>query len=353
MSNTNEFAAREAVIGPNILLASGVYFHFDEPGRTAVSVEDVAHALSNLCRFTGHSRNFYSVAQHAVLVSHLVPPELAYQALHHDDVEAVMGDVSSPLKKLLPEYKKLEREIEAVILFQRGIFSPMPDAVKRADLIALRTEQRDLMPAIGGSWHSLDGIDPAEQVIVPMNPVEARAAYLRRHEELWPEYAARHSLSTGEQTPAQPEPANQTALSEPVGVLSVYMYEYDAGEILKASSISNIWEAVEKLPLGNYQIFIKATGLAPAVPTTWPQPGDLVRYAHGETALALHGDAHAGGWHGVQCMGGYTFYTRVAKPSAADRATWVDCAVRYRGKTREEARREAGLDTRAGKDGAA
>ncbi|MFE1574261.1 metal-dependent phosphohydrolase [Comamonas odontotermitis] len=197
----DEFAVRESVIGPNILLASGVYFHFDDPLRTGVSVEDIAHALSHLCRFTGHCREFYSVAQHAVLVSQLVPPELAYQALHHDDVEAVMGDMSSPLKKLIPEYKRLEHEIERAILAQRGIRLPMPDEVKRADLIALRTEQRDLMPELGGKWMSLHGIKPADIALVPMSPAAARAAYLLRHEELWPEYAARHQPQA---TPLQP-----------------------------------------------------------------------------------------------------------------------------------------------------
>ncbi|WP_177341077.1 hypothetical protein [Comamonas thiooxydans] len=75
----------------------------------------------------------------------------------------------------------------------------------------------------------------------------------------------------------------------------------------------------------------------------WPKHGDLVRYASGSTALALHGEPHAGGWHGVQCMGGHTFYTKTQKPSAEDRVMWVKCAVRYRGRTMDEARIEAGL----------
>ena len=95
----------------------------------------------------------------------------------------------------------------------------------------------------------------------------------------------------------------------------------------------------------------------------WPQPGDLVRYGEGNTALALHGNPRSTGWHGEQCMGGYTFYLQVARPSDEDRQTWVDCAVRYRGKTHGDARREAGLiamaaaqeggNAAAGKDGAA
>lgn len=77
----------------------------------------------------------------------------------------------------------------------------------------------------------------------------------------------------------------------------------------------------------------------------WPRLGDLVRYGTGSTALALHGKPHASGWHGIQCMGGHAFYTSVQRPSIEDREKWADCAVRYRQKSTEEGRREAGLET--------
>ncbi|WP_192888374.1 hypothetical protein [Paracidovorax avenae] len=180
-----QLEARDKAIGPTILLASGRYFSFTEPESTPVSVEDIAHALSHLCRFTGHCRGFYSVAQHAVLVSHLVPPEHAFHALHHDDVEAVMGDMSSPLKRLMPEYKALEHRVEAAILAQFGLPPATPAAVKHADLVALRTEQRDLMHIDGGRWPSLDGIEPSPNFnLQPMGPDSARRLYLDRHQEL-------------------------------------------------------------------------------------------------------------------------------------------------------------------------
>ncbi|MDT0138063.1 hypothetical protein [Acidovorax sp. PRC11] len=182
---TAQLEARDQAIGPTILLASGRYFSFTDPESTPVSVEDIAHALSHLCRFTGHCRGFYSVAQHAVLVSHLVPPEHAYHALHHDDVEAVMGDMSSPLKRLMPEYKALEHRVEAAILAQFGLPAATPAEVKHADLVALHTEQRDLMHIDGGRWPMLDGIAPsAKHKLEPMPPEEARRAYLERHFQL-------------------------------------------------------------------------------------------------------------------------------------------------------------------------
>lgn len=181
----DEFEVREESIGPTILLVSGAYFSFEHPERTPVPIEDIAHALSNICRFTGQCRGFYSVAQHAVLVSHLAPREHAFHALHHDDVEAVLGDVSSPLKRLIPEYKAIERRVEAVLLAQFGLPAEMPPEVKRADLVALRTEQRDLMHKAGGLWTSLQGIEPSSAFQVePMPPVEAAHLYLRRHREL-------------------------------------------------------------------------------------------------------------------------------------------------------------------------
>lgn len=181
----DEFEVREESIGPTILMVSGAYFSFEQPERTPVPVEDIAHALSNICRFTGHCRGFYSVAQHAVLTSFLAPPKFAFHALHHDDVEAVLGDVSSPLKRLIPQYKAIERRIEAVILAQFGLPAETPPEVKRADLVALRTEQRDLMHKAGGLWKSLDGIDPSRDFTVePMAPATAASLYLERHRQL-------------------------------------------------------------------------------------------------------------------------------------------------------------------------
>lgn len=80
----------------------------------------------------------------------------------------------------------------------------------------------------------------------------------------------------------------------------------------------------------------------PDVPFS-PKPGDLVRYGDGSTALALHGEPHAGGWHGHQCMGGYTFYSKVYQPTHADRLMWAECAVKWRKVGLAQAMAEAGL----------
>lgn len=83
----------------------------------------------------------------------------------------------------------------------------------------------------------------------------------------------------------------------------------------------------------------------PADPTEpWaPKLGELVRYGDGSTALALHGEPHAGGWHGLQCMGGHTFYSKVYQPTRQDRLQWVECAIRWRHQSPSQAAQEAGL----------
>lgn len=175
----NEWAP---VKGPTILLSTGRYFSYEQP--EAMTAEEVAHALSKLCRFTGHCREFYSVAQHAVLVSRLVPPQFAWEALHHDDGEAVMGDMNSPLKRLIPEYKVIEKRCEKAILAGFGIDAEnMPPEVKHADLVALRTEQRDLMLS-RAVWTDLLGIEPHPTRVIPVVPHIAQQMYLDRFWEL-------------------------------------------------------------------------------------------------------------------------------------------------------------------------
>lgn len=167
----------------NIQLSSGRYFDFDEP--TALTIEEVANSLSKICRFTGHCRGFYSVAQHSVLVSKLLPPHLQLWGLLHDAGEVVMNDVSSPLKRKLPDYKAIELRCEMVIMAGFGLDMTygMPSAVKHADMVALRTEQRDIMPG-NDDWISLNGIQPATARVRPWPMWWARLRFLWRYKAL-------------------------------------------------------------------------------------------------------------------------------------------------------------------------
>ena len=165
---------------------SGHYINFVEPDAELFCIKDIAHALSHTCRFGGHTRDFYSVAQHSVLTSYLVPEEDRFAALMHDAAEAYVGDVPTPLKQLLPEYKIIEKRIEASLFERFGLYDGIPTSVKKADLIMLATEQRDLMQAKNddAEWNVIADIPLAPFRIKPQSPEQARKSFLDRFDEL-------------------------------------------------------------------------------------------------------------------------------------------------------------------------
>lgn len=173
---------------PWIQTAGGKQFFLDRPRSEDVDIDDIAHALSRLCRFTGHVRRFYSVAQHSVLVSYVCDPADALVGLLHDATEAYIGDVSSPLKSLLPEYRVIEGRVWAAVAERFGLPAELPESVKHADAVLLATEKRDLLgppPASWGQWP-----DPLDVVIEPWSSDWARRDFLARFQELTAEWRA-------------------------------------------------------------------------------------------------------------------------------------------------------------------
>lgn len=167
-----------------ILTARGKHFDYLDPCAEDIDILDIAQGLANECRFGGHTRAFYSVAQHAWLASQIVPAEHALEALLHDASEAYCKDIPLPLKLLLPDYRDIEARVDGAI---RAVFDlplTMSHAVKKADLILLATERRDLMPADDTPWPILEGIIPLERKIAATHAGRSQALFIKRWVEL-------------------------------------------------------------------------------------------------------------------------------------------------------------------------
>lgn len=149
-------------------------------GQNDICIEDIARSLSNKCRFGGHCK-FYSVAQHSILVSKLVTPDLAMQALLHDAAEAYICDVPRPWKKLLPLIIQTEEMYLKAIMKKFAQPWPIADAVWNADDAILHTEA---MALFGDVEHWCLKIEPAIIDIVPLSPKKSERAFLARYREL-------------------------------------------------------------------------------------------------------------------------------------------------------------------------
>lgn len=138
---------------PWIETASGLHYHFLSPQLDEITIEDIAMALANKCRFSGHTQ-FYSVAEHSVCVAYRLPPTLRLAGLLHDAAEAYLGDIPSPLKQVLPEFKAIEKINEAAIENKFGISLNLFERVtiKKADTQALYTEAYYLLPSKAQDW---------------------------------------------------------------------------------------------------------------------------------------------------------------------------------------------------------
>jgi len=161
--------------------ASGLYFDYQDIMRNEVKIEDIAHALSHLCRFGGHVPRFYSVAQHSVIVSHLVPPEHALGALMHDATEAFVQDVVRPVKRHCGDYKAIEEMVAELIDKTFDVWTEH-QAIKRADNMALYAEGMSFFGSVDG-W-GLEEFEHDHLVIDPVPSSTARILFLQRYYEL-------------------------------------------------------------------------------------------------------------------------------------------------------------------------
>lgn len=160
----------------------GRFFDFKHPERYDYDIEEIAHALSNVCRYGGHSRWFYSVAEHSVLVSRVVPPELALCGLLHDASEAFVGDMPSPLKALCASYKTIENRVQRAIADRFVLPYPFPAAIHLADKQVYKAEREQITSVDDNVWHT--DILAADVEIEGWSPDHAFGMFLLRYKEL-------------------------------------------------------------------------------------------------------------------------------------------------------------------------
>lgn len=169
---------------------SGKHVHPLSPVPAEIEIGDIAHALANMCRFLGHTEGFYSVAQHCVLVSQLVPRADALWGLLHDAAEAYLCDLPSPVKcePQMQMYRESEDRLLACVVRKFGLAPEMPQSVKHADRVLLATEFRDVTTVIDLDWIVAEcGVEPLDHrmyIIDPWSSIAAEDYFLRRFREL-------------------------------------------------------------------------------------------------------------------------------------------------------------------------
>lgn len=173
-------------IGDWIATHSGKRFYPLDPRPEEIDINDIAHSLSNQCRFIGHCTQFYSVSQHSVLVSLMCDKEHALWGLLHDGTEAFLTDIPTPLKKMaeFEPYRRAEKQLMDVIMKKFGLDVEEPVGVKTADKRMLATEARDLTMTEGRGWAMTH--EPYDFHIKPWTPDYAKTKFIARfHELLW------------------------------------------------------------------------------------------------------------------------------------------------------------------------
>ena len=174
-----------------VLTHAGFEFDLSDPQPDMICLEDIAFSLAQQPRFNGHSKFHYSVAQHSILVANLVPDFLKLPALFHDAHEAYIGDLVRPLIGYVevecPEFKKvfcsLRAKIDAAVVERFSLMNFGHHLVAAADLQALATERRDLLPA-SSPWGILEGVKPHAFPIIRQFEKEARYNFLNMYYDL-------------------------------------------------------------------------------------------------------------------------------------------------------------------------
>ncbi len=156
--------------------ASGLVIDLNNPTPDMICLEDIAAALSKICRFGGHTNYFYSVAQHSLLVAQLAPKELELEALMHDAAEAYLGDVIKPLKVLIADiYTGIENKFMDCIIEKFNLDRQKLEAIKPYDMEALELEHN--LYQLGNTQPWLKA--PIRMQLKAWHPMTAEVAFIQ------------------------------------------------------------------------------------------------------------------------------------------------------------------------------
>lgn len=173
-----------------IKTADGSYFNLANPTPESVSLTTIAAALSKLCRYGGHCKRFYSVAEHCVHAANLalssgVHPDGVKAVLLHDASEAYAGDVVKPLKRMLSVYLETEDRITNIIGEAFGVdFDKWEDTVKKFDRIMLKSEKAKMWDYCPEEWAGLEGVKEAKISFGFWLPLEGEERFLAAAENV-------------------------------------------------------------------------------------------------------------------------------------------------------------------------
>jgi 5'-deoxynucleotidase YfbR-like HD superfamily hydrolase len=132
-------------IDKSIRTYSGKYLNVFSPRPEDIDIVDIAHGLSHMCRFGGHTKKYYSVAEHSIFVCNSLPSPKKLAGLMHDASEAYLLDIPTPIKIHLPEYLEIEHNLMLAIASKFGFTYPKDSTVESADKSALVYEWENIV----------------------------------------------------------------------------------------------------------------------------------------------------------------------------------------------------------------
>ena len=182
---------------------SGIHFDLARPHFHMVEIADISHHLSQVCRWAGATQSFWSVAQHSVILSYIVPKELQQWALMHDAAEAYIGDITRPFKNMLHGVRAVEEAIMEAICKKFELPYPEPselmdydDQIQRWEALTLLGQHDGNFIDRAGMLCEMAALTPYQQMAIPAyalepkGPQEAEILFALRFHELFKSFEA-------------------------------------------------------------------------------------------------------------------------------------------------------------------